>query len=94
MCQGGHAAAMGWGSVVRCTAVSKPEVGSVHFHARWWRPGRVVSVWFQPVGSVMLHRVAPGAQQSLLEVGSVEQAMALVRSEPVVSVVSSCGVEG
>ncbi|MEV0897067.1 hypothetical protein [Actinoplanes sp. NPDC049802] len=62
------------------TVFDKPGFGILHFLRPWWRPNTVSEVWYQPEGIDTLHRVPLGAMDDMLEAGSHEQAMAIIRA--------------
>lgn len=63
---------------VRCSQLSKPELGIVHVHARPWRPNTVFEVVYYPPGGGKW--VVPEEQwESIIAATSMMEAMALLR---------------
>ena len=66
-----------WRWMTRCTLLVKPGLGTVHLHARWWRPGRVSEMQFEPAGTGTCLVVPERAWDEVLAATSAEVAVVL-----------------
>lgn len=63
-----------------CTLLTRPGVGEIHLHYRWWRPQRITEMLYIPEGTDTTHTIPQDRYEEFAADANTHlKAMAIIR---------------